>query len=53
MKLFPVRSETKIRQLVFNEAETTVRRLSLYDAEPIDFAFASAAEEEEEGNDEE
>jgi hypothetical protein len=55
MKLFPARSKIKIRQLVFNEVETTVRRLSLYYDEPIDFAFASAADEEEdeEENDEE
>jgi hypothetical protein len=43
MKLFPARSRTKMGQLVCNEVETTVMRLSLYEAEPIDFAFASAA----------
>lgn len=48
MKLFPSRSKTKNQQLVFNEVETPVRRLSFYDAAPIDFASASAAEEEEE-----
>jgi ribosomal protein L12E/L44/L45/RPP1/RPP2 len=46
-------------QLVCNEVETTVMRLSLYETEPIDFAFACASaavegeEEEEEEEDEE
>jgi transcription elongation factor Elf1 len=56
MKLFPARSRTKMGQLVCNEVETTVMRLSLYEAEPIDFASASvsaAMEGEEEGKKEE
>jgi hypothetical protein len=48
MKLFPARSKTKMRQLVCNEVEATVGRLSLYYAAPIDFSSASTAQEDEE-----